>query len=332
MVAIKSLLDQIAKLSPEEKELLFSQAQGKVSTLSSPAEGLSDWLADLTVRGLAEGTVDMYTRTVKKFLARYPMPTSQDLRNYCVERLQQVSPSKVRTDQKSLRSFFNFLEVEGLWLNNPAKSLKLIKVKKVIRQAPDEASVQKLLGAWTGLKQRIKDRLLVALLVDTGLRISEALTLELRNIDLKNLQVKVLGKGSKERLVPISPVIADRLREYISVESLKGPYLFPAGISPQHIREKYGREPQSLHWGRRSVERTFRRLCRRLSIQPAVTPHGLRHYFATYALQNGAKLEIISRILGHSSVGITADIYRTVRFDEVQAEHKKYSPLADRKG
>jgi site-specific recombinase XerD len=55
----------------------------------------------------------------------------------------------------------------------------------------------------------------------------------------------------------------------------------------------------------------------------------LRHYFATYALRNGAKLEIVSRILGHSSVAITADVYRTVKQDEVREEHKKYSPLAD---
>ncbi|GAI54939.1 unnamed protein product, partial [marine sediment metagenome] len=79
--------------------------------------------------------------------------------------------------------------------------------------------------------------------------------------------------------------------------------------------------------GIRSVDKTFRRICKRLDIKP-ITPHGLRHYFATYAIKNGAKLELISKILGHASVGITADVYRTVKQDEIQAEHRKYSPLA----
>jgi integrase/recombinase XerD len=65
-----------------------------------------------------------------------------------------------------------------------------------------------------------------------------------------------------------------------------------------------------------------------LHIKTTITPHGLRHYFATYALKNGAKLEVISRILGHASVGITGDVYRTVKQDEIRDEHMRFSPLA----
>ena len=329
-INFKSLLNQIAKLSREEREQLFSLAQGKTSTLNSPAEGLVDWEADMVARGLAEGTIKMYTRTVKRFLDRYPTPTSRDIRNYSVERLQKVSPTKVRNDQKAIRSYFSFAEAEGLWVNNPAKNLRLMKVAKVIRQAPDKAGVDKLLGAWAGSRQRMKDRLLIALLCDTGLRISEACSIKQENVDLKNLQVKVMGKGGRERIVPVSPVIVIKLREYLETENPQGQYLFPASERPEHIKQKYGEEPQRPHWGTRSVDRTFRRLCKKLGIKPTITPHGLRHYFATYALKNGAKLEIVSKILGHASVGITADVYRTVKQDEIQAEHAKYSPLADR--
>jgi integrase len=325
---IKSLLNQIAKLSPEERELLFSLAQGKASTLNSPAEGIQDWETDMVARGLTRGTIDMYTGTVKRFLSLYPMPTSRDLRNYSVQRLQVVTPTKVRNDQKALRSFFNFLEAEGLWLANPAKSLKLIKTDKVIRQAPDKEDVDKLLGAWAGSQQRIKDRLLIALLVDTGLRISEACSIEWENVDIENSQIKVMGKGRKQRIVPISPVIVAKLREYLGTGSPQG-YLFPAGQKPKHIQEKYGEEIKRPHWGTRSVDRTFRRICKRLGIKP-ISPHGLRHFYATTMLKNGAKLEIVSKILGHASVGITADVYRTVKQDEIQAEHAKYSPLHDK--
>jgi integrase/recombinase XerD len=336
-INFKSLLNQIAQLSQEEREQLFSLAQCKASILNSPSDGLTDWQADMTARGLARGTISMYLNTVTKFLAAYPLPTSRDLRNYIVWRKQNrydskpggLSDIKLRNDGKALRGFFNFLESEGLWLNNPAKNLKLIKTAKVIRQAPDKADVDKLLGAWKGLRQRMKDRLLIALLVDTGLRISEACSIKLANVDLDNLQIKVMGKGSKERIVPISPVIVDKLREYIETKNLKGKYLFPAGERPEHIKQKYGAEPQRLYWSPRSVGRTFRRLCKRLGIKP-ISPHGLRHYYATFSLKNGAKLEVISRILGHASVGITSDTYRHVDQAEIQAEHRKYSPLADK--
>ena len=94
----------------------------------------------------------------------------------------------------------------------------------------------------------------------------------------------------------------------------RGDYLFPSNSK------------RGYQW-RHNLEKSFRRLCQRLDI-PRITPHMLRHYFATYALRNGAKLEVISKILGHSSIAITADVYRTVRQEEVREEHKRFSPLA----
>ena len=112
---------------------------------------------------------------------------------------------------------------------------------------------------------------------------------------------------------PIKPECREYVQKNPDVE--KGSYLFP-----YNGRNGY----HSKH----TLEKSFRRLCKKLGI-PRITPHMLRHYFATYALRNGAKLEIVSKILGHSSVAITADVYRTVKQEEIQAEHKKYSPLAE---
>ena len=313
---LPNILTELQALSPEEKAQLISVLQsGSQSLLSSPGEGIGDWQNAKRLEGLSEGTIELYSRTVRKVLAQYPIPTSRDIRTYLSERLKQVSPIKVRNDQKSLRSFFNFLQDEGLWLANPVAKMKLLKVAKVIRKAPDKEDVDKLLDAWSGPSNagRMKDRLLIALLVDTGLRITEACSIKEENINLDELQIKVMGKGKKERIVPISPVIVDKIREYL--EYHRGTeFLFPAN-------NKLG------YQGIRSIDKTFRRIFKRLDIKP-ITPHGLRHYFATYAIKNGAKLELISKILGHASVGITADVYRTVKQDEIQAEHRRYSPLA----
>jgi site-specific recombinase XerD len=315
--SLNTILTALQTLSPKEKAQLVAVLQsGSQSLLGSPGEGMEDWQNALRLQGLSEGTVNLYSRTVKRVLAQYPSPTPRDIRNYLSERLKEVSPTKVRNDQKSLRSFFNFLQEEGLWLANPVAKMKLLKVAKVIRKAPEPEDVEKLLNAWSGPAHanRMKDRLIIALLVDTGLRITEACSIRAENIDLDGLQIKVMGKGKKERIVPISPVIVQKLQEYLRYHRTTE-FLFPADnrLGYQSIR---------------STEKTFRRICKRLGIEPAITPHGLRHYFATASLRNGARLELISKILGHSSVGITADVYRTVKQDEIQAEHRKYSPLA----
>ena len=174
-----------------------------------------------------------------------------------------------------------------------------------------------LLSAWQGEESRLKQRLLILLFVDTGIRISEAHTLTVKNVDLDQLEIRVLGKGGKERVVPISPVTADMIREYMenNPHIKKDGYLFPSNSA------------KGYQW-RHNLEKSFRRLCDHLGI-PRITPHMLRHYFATHALRNGAKLEIISKILGHSSIAITADVYRTVRQDEIKEEHRRFSPVAD---
>jgi len=151
-----SLLKQIEHLSQEERNALFSIAlSGKASILNSPVEGIEEWKNHMIAQGLAEGTITLYTRTIEMFLERYQMSTPRDVRNYSVQRLQKVTPTKVRNDQKALRSFFNFLEGEGLWLNNPTKGMQLLKVKRVIRQAPEKEHVDKLLTAWQGSETAI---------------------------------------------------------------------------------------------------------------------------------------------------------------------------------
>jgi len=313
---LQSLMLSVLKLSQTDRQLFNSLLQSKpASILNMPSDGIVDWQNDLNIRGLSPHTVDLYSRTIKKVLKLYPNPSSQEIRAYLADRLKVISQTKVRNDQKGLKSFFNFLEGQGLWLDNPVKGMKLMKVNTVIRQAPNKDGVDKLLNAWHSSKRRLKERLLIVLLVDTGMRLSEACSIQKQNISMDSLEIKVIGKGKKERVLPISPSVIDLLKKYLSIQTGKSIYLFPSN-------NKRGYQDIGL------IDKTFRRLCKKLKIQPPITPHGLRHYFATYALKNGAKIEVISRMLGHASVGITGDVYRTVQQDEIRAEHKKFSPLS----
>jgi site-specific recombinase XerD len=189
---------------------------------------------------------------VTKVLQQYPNPTSQIIRSYLADRLKAVSDTKVRNDQKGLKSFFNFLEEQVLWLDNPVKGMKLIKVAKVIRQAPNKEDVDKLLNAWPRSKRRIKERLLIALLVDTGMRISEACSIQKQNVFINSHEIKVIGKGKKERLLPISPSVVDLLKQYTVTQTGDSIYLFPSNNHNGY---------QDIHL----IDQTFRRLRKRLA-------------------------------------------------------------------
>ncbi len=186
-IQIQSILSSLQQLSLADRQSIIQSIQsGPTSLLGKPAEGYNDWLCDLRLRGLSHGTIELYSRTVRKLLERYTAPTNRDVRVYLAERLNAVTPTKVRNDQKSLKSFFGFLEEQSMWVSNPTKGTKLMKVAKIIRKAPPQEDVQKLLAAWQGSQNRLRDRLLIAIIVNTGLRISEACSIQRDNLDLKD--------------------------------------------------------------------------------------------------------------------------------------------------
>jgi len=213
---LSGLLSKIAQLPQSDRQLLGSLIQSKLaSILATPADGMQDWQNELNIRGLSPRTVKLYTCTIKKVFEQYPNTTNQTVRAYLADRLVKVSPTKVRNDQKALKSFFNFLEEQGLWLDNPVKGMKLLRVAKVIRQAPEKEDVDKLLKAWHSSKRRLKERLFIALFADTGIRLTEACSIQRQNVFIDRQEIKVLGKGKKERIVPVSPVVVDLLKQYL---------------------------------------------------------------------------------------------------------------------
>ena len=127
---LQLLLLSILKLPQADRQLLNSLLQSKpASILTTPSNGVTDWQNDLNIRGLSPNTVDLYSRTVMKVLRVYPNPTSQQIRAYLADRLKVASQTKVRNDQKALKSFFNFLEGPGLWLDKENNRKKLIYSK-----------------------------------------------------------------------------------------------------------------------------------------------------------------------------------------------------------
>ncbi len=324
--ALEPTIGVLHQLSPQSQETIISlvgqlaQREGisvpltASQGLQTPAEGIPLWVAKLKAERYSERTIHMYRYLAGRYLERDPTPTKFGIQSYLAERLEEVSPALVSNERKALASLFSFLHTEGLWPVNPLNGVGHVRVRYRERLCPDIGDVIKVLnGSCMRRRDTEKLRVLVLLLATTGLRISEAASLLRDSIDLKALELRVTGKGDKMRVVPLLPQTAEALARYMRRRKSDSPYLFSGNTSTGHM---------NIH----NLEKILRRACKRAGVRP-FTPHQLRHLYATTMPRDGAKLEIVSRILGHAGVGVTADIYRHVAMAEVHEEHLRFAPF-----
>jgi integrase/recombinase XerC len=242
------------------------------------------------------------------------MPSRLDLQAHLAKRLDGgTSPAAVENMRKALRSLFSFLCEEGLWGEDPTKKLRKVKVPYTSRPCPTVEEIGRVLNARC-FRRRDTDKLrtVIRLLSTTGLRLGECVGLRKDGIDWNALELRITGKGDKFRIVPLFPSTAETLKGYLERNPSGSPYVFPG-------------EGRGGHACIHNIEKTLRRACIRAGVRP-FSPHGLRHFYATESLRKGAKLEVVGRILGHASIGITADIYRHVKTDEMHSEHMRFAP------
>jgi site-specific recombinase XerD len=328
MKSIDRTIETLRRLSPDNQRIVgeLIESLGKAAGVDmaaeykEPADNIGKWETRMTMEGKTKRTIDFYLYYAKKFLEEHPRPTRLDVQAYLAGKLEEgVTPTAVKNMQKSMVSLFKFLQEEGLWPENVTERLGSIKVPKTERYVPPLADVERVLaeGGWARKRDADKMRLLIVLLMESGLRITEAVTVEKEKLNLDARTLEVLGKGNKVRKVPLSEPIVASLRRYIEEHVSDSPYLFP------------GEGAELKHWQIHNCEKTLKRACARAGVR-AFTPHALRHLFATTALRNGAKLEVISRILGHASVGITGDVYRHVDMAEMQQEVDRHGPMSEK--
>ena len=324
--AIEPTIRALNQLSPQAQEIAASlvrqlaEREGidvpltQAPGLQTPTEGIPMWLAKLRAERYSERTIHMYRYLATKYLERDPTPTKLGIQQYLADRLSEVSPALVSNERKALASLFGFLHEEGLWPTNPLNGVRHVRVKYRERLCPDIGDVIRVLSSRCMRRRDTeKLRVLVLLLATTGLRITEAASLLKDGIGLKALELRVTGKGDKRRTVPLLPQTAEALRGYMRRRRSESPYLFPGNTRTGHM---------NIH----NLEKTLRRMCKRLGVRP-FTPHQLRHLYATHMLRGGAKVEIVSRILGHAGVGVTCDIYRHVATRELHEEHLRFAPF-----
>ena len=270
-------------------------------------------------KNFSKHTVSEYLRDVKvfeKFLAQNDCKISNEI-NYSFIRQWIVSLSEKRYSKTSinrkiasLKSYFNFLVNIDIIESSPLKGHKNLKSSSKIVIPFSEDEIMQVFENFNDSKISDRDKLIIEIFYSTGLRREELINIKIQDIFLKEGLIKILGKRSKERLIPILPSLSKNLKNFISNNN-NSKYLFET--------KKLKKISVS------TVYRLINKYFRLVSSKVKVSPHVLRHTFATHMLNNGADINTIKEILGHSSLSST-QIYTKIKLPKIVNDYNKSHP------
>jgi integrase/recombinase XerD len=217
----------------------------------------------------------------------------------------------------ALRGMFRFAQSEGLIEDDPLADLRQPRQPRRLPQTLSEREMERLLVVADATPTPLRDRALLEVLYGAGLRVSEATGLTLDLVHLRERALRVRGKGDKERLVPLGRPGCKALAAYLEAER---PRLAAAGRK----REVF-LSPRGARLTRQAVFALVRRLAARAGIEAPLSPHGLRHAFATHMVERGADLRVVQSLLGHANIG-TTEVYTHVSRAHLRKVHAAAHP------
>jgi integrase/recombinase XerD len=278
-------------------------------------------------------TVDAYRRDLTSLGAFRGGPVAgasvDELERWLASmRANGLAPSTVARRISAVRAYFRHLVLIGARAENPAASLKLPRRGRTLPRALSPSETERLIDAATGTAPRaLRDRALVELLYGAGLRVSEATGLEKGSVALEERVVRVLGKGGKERLVPLGRPAAEAVRRYLA-------------LGRPHLDRRYRPELFLNARGgaltRAGAFLILKKLAERAGLEPGrVHPHLLRHSFATHLLEGGADLRSVQEMLGHADLGTTerythvSDRRRREAYFDAHPHARRQAPSGD---
>ena len=263
-------------------------------------------------RGLSPNTVKAYTADIEGFyeFLRHRGVTlrdasSSDISDYIISVSDYLSKRSQARLLSSLNSFFDYLVSEGERKDNPSSAVDSPKLGKYLPVVLSVEEVRAILKA----APNERDRAILEVLYGCGLRVSEVCSLKISEVYLKDMFVKVMGKGSKERLVPMAPSTASAIMDYLSVRPESD-----AGCEDVLFLNRFGRALSRVA--------VFKMVKSVALVDKNLSPHTFRHSFATHLVENGADLRVVQEMLGHESI-LTTEIYTHVDSTTWQREIKE---------
>jgi integrase/recombinase XerD len=277
---------------------------------------------------LAANTISAYGRDMRRFvewLENRPLNKLKvkDLANF-IETLQEfgLAPASVARNIVAVRTFFKYLQLEGIVTENPAE---LLATQKMWQRVPDVLT-RRQIDDFLSAPRKVdrfwqRDVAMLEVLYATGCRASEVCSLRTRDLSFEERQLRCEGKGGKQRIVPIGTRAIQAIQSYL--EELRGEL---AEKNPHPIETLF------LSRGGRSLDRVqlwrlVKHYARRAGIDDSISPHSLRHSFATHLLAGGADLRQVQEMLGHASIQ-TTQIYTHVEHSRLKKVHQQFHPRA----
>ena len=305
-------------------------AAGRGEGASALDRSLDSYLDHLaTERGLARHSVEAYGRDLAAFvqsLARRRVRRPQaigadDVRAHLAALTARgLSPRSQARALAAVRSYLKWVTREHRLTENPAAHVRIRRLPGRLPDALGKGDTTRLVTVTVpGGRRPQRDRALLELLYASGLRVSEAAALKVHEVNLDAGYVTVLGKGGKERVVPLGQHAREAIVEYLGAER---PRLLH-GAASAWLFVRAGGRPLS----RQTVWKLVRARARAATVDAHVSPHTLRHTFATHLLGGGADLRVVQALLGHVDIG-TTQIYTHVAPERLRAVHRRHHPRA----
>ena len=303
-----------------------------VAESPKPFETMAGWIERYTVYlrsecHLAENTVQAYRRDLehmKEWLdGRSPTVLGiSDLTEFAAFlKNKHLAATSISRHIVAIRMFYKFLQLESAIADNPAELLTTPKVWQRVPKVLSIAQVDRFLAAPQKFDQHwIRDRAILELMYATGCRVSEISNLLVANVNLKDGYCLAEGKGSKQRMVPLGERAIEAIEFYLAEYRPLLAAHRELAVSPWLILSRTGQRMR-----REAIWELIKRFAIRTGIDAEVSPHTLRHSFATHLLAGGADLRLIQEMLGHASIQ-TTQIYTHVENSKLKKIHQKFHP------
>lgn len=294
-------------------------------------KAIEDYLSYLLIeRGMAQNTIKAYRRDLIQF---QNIMLSQDISDPFLVKLdnlydylgvlwqKDMASTTIARKLACIRGFYDFQQARGNIKANPAKKLDTVKRKQSLPQVLSEKEVDKLLEAPKGDILGLRDKAMLELLYATGMRVSEMLDLDIGDIELDGGFVRCRGKGEKERIVPLGDIAKEALLEYLNYSR---PKLNKKRNNAYFLNNRGDRLSRQGFW------KIMKAYTKEVGITKEISPHTLRHSFATHLLKNGADLRTVQELLGHADIA-TTQIYTHLSQGRIRQVYRKTHPRGVKK-
>ncbi len=282
-------------------------------------EKVEDYLNYLKYeRKLSHNTYESYAYNLKKIASSFEDKSLTDLTEDEIRQFLYDSKESAKTNAHYLtvlKSFYDYLLDNNEIKVNPCLNIKMPKIEKSLPKFLTIDEVNALLNINLQKPIDYRDKAMLEVLYATGIRISELLDLNINSYNEKGAFIKVMGKGSKERIIPLSDITINYLNLYIKeyrpliLKDKESPFLFVNYTGKRMSRQGFFK--------------ILKKKCEDANIKKEVSPHVLRHSFATHLLNNGADLRVIQELLGHENI-TTTEIYSHISKDTIIKDYQKH--------